>query len=78
MQIGRGSQPLFQETVLFNASIKENISYGLPDVTDAQIANALAMANAQEFIDQMPEGLNTEIGERGAWRNGDRRRCIAY
>ena len=65
-----------QETVLFNASIKENISYGLPDVTDEQIANALAMANAQEFIDEMPEGLNTEIGERGASLSGGQRQRI--
>jgi ATP-binding cassette subfamily B protein len=66
-----------QETVLFNASIKENISYGLPDVTDEQISNALAMANAQEFIDQMPEGLNTEIGERGASLSGGQRQRLA-
>ena len=66
-----------QETVLFNASIKENISYGLPDVTDEQIANALEMANAHEFIDEMPEGLNTEIGERGASLSGGQRQRLA-
>jgi ATP-binding cassette, subfamily B, bacterial len=66
-----------QETVLFNASIRENISYGLPDVSDAEIANALAMANAQEFIDQMPEGLDTEIGERGASLSGGQRQRLA-
>ena len=66
-----------QETVLFNASIRENISYGLPDVTDAEVANALAMANAQEFIDEMPEGLDTEIGERGASLSGGQRQRLA-
>ena len=47
------------------------------DVTDAEVANALAMANAQQFIDEMPEGLDTEIGERGASLSGGQRQRLA-
>lgn len=66
-----------QETVLFNASIRDNITYGLAGVTESEVATALQMANAQEFVDQMSEGLDTQIGEGGASLSGGQRQRVA-
>ena len=66
-----------QETVLFNASIRDNIAYGLNEATESEISNALEMANAQEFVDQMPKGIDTQIGERGASLSGGQRQRLA-
>ncbi len=54
-----------QESFLFNGSIRDNLLLGRPDASDAQIAEAIAAANARGFIERLPEGLETVVGERG-------------
>jgi ABC-type multidrug transport system fused ATPase/permease subunit len=54
-----------QESFLFNGSIRENLSMGKPDATDAEIWRAVQAANAREFIERLPEGLESVVGERG-------------
>lgn len=54
-----------QEALLFHRSIRENIAYGRPDATDEQIREAARLANATEFIDRLPHGFDTMVGERG-------------
>ena len=66
-----------QETVLFSATVRENIRYGRLNATDAEIEAAAKSANAHEFIMALPEGYDTEIGERGANLSGGQRQRIA-
>lgn len=66
-----------QETVLFSGSIRENIVYGLSDVTDARLREVLAAANLTELVDSLPKGLDTRIGEDGALLSGGQRQRIA-
>ena len=67
---------VLQETVLFRGSIAENIAYGRPDATTAQIVNAAKLANADEFIRRMPNGYESRVGERGATLSGGQRQRI--
>jgi ATP-binding cassette subfamily B protein len=66
-----------QETVLFSGSIRENILYGLKDVSDEQLRIILAAANLTEMVDRLPDGLNARIGEDGALLSGGQRQRIA-
>ena len=66
-----------QEALLFHRSIRENISYGRPDATDEQIRLAAAQANALEFIDRLPSGMDTMVGERGVKLSGGQRQRVA-
>ena len=66
-----------QDTILFNDTIKNNISYGKQNVSDEQINNALKQSYSQEFIKEMPEGINTEIGENGVLLSGGQRQRLA-
>jgi len=66
-----------QETVLFNASVRDNIAYGVPEATDQEIWSAAKLANADEFITQLPYGLNTPIGDRGVLLSGGQRQRLA-
>ncbi len=66
-----------QNTILFSGTIRENITYGLPSVTDEQLNQALEAACAKEFIDRLPEGLDTRIGEHGGKLSGGQRQRIA-
>lgn len=66
-----------QEPVLFAASIRENVAYGLPDLDDGAVWSALAGANAQSFVRQLPEGWDTVVGERGASLSGGQRQRLA-
>ena len=66
-----------QEALLFHRSICENISYGRPDATDEQIRLAAAQANALEFIDRLPHGMDTMVGERGVKLSGGQRQRVA-
>ena len=54
-----------QEALLFHRSIRENIAYGRPDATDEEVREAARLANALEFVDRLPAGLDTMVGERG-------------
>lgn len=66
-----------QEPVLFAATIKDNIRYGKPDATDAQVYEAAKLANAHEFISTFPAGYDTMVGERGVAVSGDQKQRIA-
>ncbi|MBK8846301.1 MAG: ATP-binding cassette domain-containing protein [Bacteroidetes bacterium] len=66
-----------QDVILFGGSIKENIAYGKPDATDAEIMDAASKANADEFINRFPEGYDTIVGERGIKLSGGQRQRIA-
>jgi ATP-binding cassette subfamily B protein len=68
---------VFQETLLFNRSIAENLRVGKPEATDAEIRNAAARAQALEFIDRNPDGLEARIGERGRLLSGGERQRLA-
>ena len=66
-----------QETILFNDTVHSNISYGSTDVTEEEIIQAAKAANAHEFIQAMPEGYETTIGEKGARLSGGQRQRIS-
>jgi subfamily B ATP-binding cassette protein MsbA len=66
-----------QETILFNDSIKNNIGYGSKDFSEEKIFEAAKIANAHNFISEMPNGYNTQIGERGVKLSGGQRQRIA-
>ncbi|MCX6278105.1 MAG: ABC transporter ATP-binding protein [Bacteroidetes bacterium] len=67
---------VLQETVLFAGSIRDNIAYGRPEATPAEIIEAAKMANAHEFILQMPHGYDSLVGERGLTLSGGQRQRI--
>ncbi len=66
-----------QETVLFNDTVARNIAYGLSDIPTERIIAAAKAANALEFIERMPEGINTVIGERGVKLSGGQRQRLS-
>ena len=66
-----------QETMLFSTTVRENIRYGRLDATDEEIEAAARDANAHEFIMELPEGYDTQIGERGLMLSGGQRQRIA-
>jgi len=68
---------VMQETFLFNASIRENIAYGRADASIEEIESAARAANAHPFISEMPNGYDTEIGERGTRLSGGQRQRLA-
>ncbi|MBK7677722.1 MAG: ABC transporter ATP-binding protein [Candidatus Accumulibacter sp.] len=67
---------VLQDTALFHGTIRENIAYGRPDATDAEIAEAARLANADEFISRMAHGYDTMVGERGMTLSGGQRQRI--
>ena len=68
---------VLQETVLFAASIRENIAFGLEGVSDADVIDAAKAAQAHDFITEMPDGYDTEVGERGVTLSGGQKQRIA-
>jgi len=68
---------VLQETLLFRAPVWENIAYGRPEANRAEILRAAKLANAHEFIEEMPEGYDTMVGERGVTLSGGQRQRIA-
>lgn len=66
-----------QDSFLTDATVAENIAYGLPDVTSEQIERAARAAEAHEFISRLPEGYATQVGERGQKLSGGQRQRIA-
>ena len=66
-----------QDTFIFNTTVGNNISYGTEGATEAEIRKVAQLANALEFIDEMPEGLNTQLGDRGVRLSGGQRQRIA-
>jgi subfamily B ATP-binding cassette protein MsbA len=67
---------VLQETLLFRATVAQNIAYGKPEATLAEIVRAAKLANADEFIAKMPDGYDTMIGERGVTLSGGQRQRI--
>jgi len=68
---------VMQESVLFSGSVRENIAYGTPDATDEEVRSAARAAQAHEFIEQLPGGYDTRVGERGVKLSGGQRQRIA-
>ena len=68
---------VLQETVLFQGTIWQNIAYGKPKASRAEIMKAAELANASEFIEKMPKGYDTMVGERGVSLSGGQRQRIA-
>jgi subfamily B ATP-binding cassette protein MsbA len=66
-----------QETLLFSGSIRENIAYGRPDATDAEIVAAARAAHAHEFVERLAEGYDARVGERGIKISGGQRQRVA-
>jgi len=63
--------------VLFNSSIFENIRYGKPDASDAEVNTAIRLAHLDDFINQLPEGSATIVGERGLKLSGGEKQRVA-
>jgi ABC-type multidrug transport system fused ATPase/permease subunit len=62
--------------VLLRGTIRDNIAFGRPDATDEQIIEAATLANADEFIDRMPNGYHSVVGDRGSTLSGGQRQRI--
>lgn len=67
----------FEEPVLFSASVRENVRLGRPDATDEEIREALRVAAATSFVDELPFGLDTRVGEEGLTLSGGQRQRLA-
>jgi subfamily B ATP-binding cassette protein MsbA len=66
-----------QETVLFNDTVRHNITYGKPEATDLEVEEAALIAFAHDFIRELPEGYDTIVGERGIFLSGGQRQRLA-
>jgi ATP-binding cassette subfamily B protein len=66
-----------QDPFLFSTTVRDNIAFGLPDLTDAQIERVARLAQAHEFVERLPQGYDTVIGERGITLSGGQRQRIA-
>jgi ATP-binding cassette, subfamily B, bacterial MsbA len=66
-----------QETVLFNDTVRHNIAYGKPEATEQEIEDAARIAFAHDFIQEMPKGYDTIVGERGIFLSGGQRQRLA-
>jgi ATP-binding cassette, subfamily B, bacterial len=67
---------VFQDSELFSTTVKENVAYGKPDSSNSEIITALKKANAYGFVKKLPQGLNSEIGERGVKLSGGQKQRI--
>jgi ABC-type multidrug transport system fused ATPase/permease subunit len=66
-----------QDTFIFSGTVRENIAYGRPDATDEEIVRAATAAHAREFIEQLPDGYETRLGERGVNLSGGQRQRLS-
>ena len=66
-----------QDPLLFSATVRENIAFGRADATDAQVERAARLSQASEFIDRLPKGYETVVGERGVTLSGGQRQRLA-
>ena len=67
-----------QEGFLFSGTVRENLAFGKPDASEEEIAEALATVGATEMIDALPDGLETEVGERGSQLSAGERQIVAF
>jgi ABC-type multidrug transport system fused ATPase/permease subunit len=68
---------LLQEALVFDASVRENIAYGRPEATEAEIVAAARAAQAHDFVEALPDGYDTEVGQKGRALSGGQRQRIA-
>ncbi len=68
---------VLQDTFLFNTTVRDNLRYGKPDVSDEEMIAAARAAYAHEFIQQLPDGYDTEVGERGVKLSGGQKQRLA-
>ena len=66
-----------QDPFLFSATVRENITFGAPDLDDAEVENIARLAQAHEFVERLPDGYDTVIGERGITLSGGQRQRLA-
>ncbi|MFD7712987.1 ABC transporter ATP-binding protein [Streptomyces sp. NPDC059785] len=66
-----------QESILFDGTVRENVAYGMDDADEATVRRALRDANALEFVERLPKGLDTRVGEHGARLSGGQRQRLA-
>lgn len=66
-----------QHPVIFNATVRENLRFGAPNATDAELVAAARMARADSFISRLPKGYDTQLGDRGASLSGGERQRLA-
>jgi ATP-binding cassette subfamily B protein len=66
-----------QDPFLFSTTVRENIAFGRPDMTDAEVERVARLAQAHEFVEQLPQGYETVIGERGITLSGGQRQRVA-
>ncbi len=76
-QIRRHMSIVPQETLLFGGTVRENILYGRPGATDEEVIEAARAANAHDFIVALPDGYDTQVGERGTQLSGGQRQRVA-
>src|SRR5918994_332907 len=67
-----------QEGFLFSGSVRENVAFGRPEASDEEIEAAIAAVGATEFVAALPEGLDTQIGERGVQLSAGQRQLVAF
>jgi ATP-binding cassette subfamily B protein len=67
----------FEDPVLFSASVRENVALGAPETGDDEVRRALRVAHAEEFVNALPWGLDTRIGEQGLTLSGGQRQRLA-
>ena len=67
-----------QEAFLFSGTVRENISFGRPEATDAEIASAAAAVGAHHFISELEHGYDTQVGERGVQLSAGQRQLLAF
>ena len=77
VSLRRGIGIVAQDPFLFSDTVRENVAFGRPDATQAEIEEATRLAQAHEFISELPEGYDTVIGERGITLSGGQRQRIA-
>jgi ABC-type multidrug transport system fused ATPase/permease subunit len=73
----RATAVISQDPFLFSTTVRENIAFGAPDATDEEIESAARLAQAHEFVEALPQGYETVIGERGITLSGGQRQRIA-
>jgi ABC-type multidrug transport system fused ATPase/permease subunit len=66
-----------QDTFLFSATVRDNITFGAPDLSDAEVEHVARLAQAHEFVERLPQGYDTVIGERGITLSGGQRQRLA-
>ena len=76
-QYWAGTSAVFQDSLLFHASIADNIRYGRPGATDEEVEAAARVANAHEFVSRFPESYATKVGERGVQLSGGQKQRVA-